>query len=132
MKRVVLIISLAFAVSVLWAQDLDQIIEKTNQAIGTEARSKIKHMQSNGYYVMSGTEAKMPFKLQQSKPINIRIETTIIHWEISINHSDRLAFVYIKIHLRVITLASQTNTNPFFSIHSKQQCRRFNFIFGRP
>jgi hypothetical protein len=77
MKRVVFMISLTFAVSLLVAQDLDQILEKTNKAIGAEARSKIKHMQSNGHYVMSGTDAKMPFKLQQSKPNNIRIEITI-------------------------------------------------------
>jgi len=78
MKRVIFIISLALTVSILGAQDLDQIIKLSNKAIGTDARSKIMHLQSGGYYVISGTEIKMPFKLKQSKPNKIRIETTVI------------------------------------------------------
>lgn len=60
------------------AQDLKEIIKNTNKAIGTEARGKIMHMQSNGYFVMNGTDAKMPFKLLQSKPGKIRLESSIL------------------------------------------------------
>lgn len=78
MKRLSFVIFMSLAVSALGAQDLDEILKKTNEAIGTDARSKIMHMQSNGHFVMTGTEAKMPFKLLQSKPNKVRIETTII------------------------------------------------------
>lgn len=78
MKRLSFVILMSLAASILGAQDLDDILRKTNVAIGTEARSKIMHMQSNGHFVMAGTEAKMPFKLLQSKPGKIRLESTII------------------------------------------------------
>jgi len=77
MKRVIFIISLALTVSFLNAQDLEQILKLTNQAIGTDARNEVMYMQTGGYYVMTGTELKMPFKLQQAKPGKIRIETTV-------------------------------------------------------
>lgn len=77
MKRVILIISLVFSISHLAAQNLEKIIQLSNQAIGTDARSKVKYMQTGGYYIMAGTDVKMPFKLFQSKPGMIRIETTV-------------------------------------------------------
>jgi len=77
MKRVIFIASLVFTVAFLNAQDLDQILKLTNKAIGTDERTTVKYMQTGGYYIMAGTEIKMPFKLLQAKPGKIRIETTI-------------------------------------------------------
>ncbi len=78
MKRLSFLILISFAASMLGAQDINEILKKTNEAIGVDARSKIEHMKSNGHFVMTGTEAKMPFKLVQSKPGKVRIETTVL------------------------------------------------------
>lgn len=71
-------IFLSLIVSVLGAQEMQEILAKTNKAIGTDVREQIMHIKSSGHFIMTGTEAKMPFKLIQSKQGKIRIETSIL------------------------------------------------------
>ncbi|MCF8225050.1 MAG: hypothetical protein K9J30_04140 [Bacteroidales bacterium] len=61
----------------LYAQDLQTVLINNNEAIGIESRNKIANLQTNGHVIMSGTDAKIPFKLIQSKPDRLRIETMI-------------------------------------------------------
>ncbi len=77
MKNLSILIALTFLSSLLSAQNIDDILAKTNAAIGADARAKISYMQIGGYVVMTGTESRMPFKLQQANPNKIRIETTV-------------------------------------------------------
>ncbi len=77
MKRVTFIIAFALIGSLATAQNLEDILKKNRVAIGVDARKKMNNLQSGGYFVMTGTEVKVPFKLFQSKPDRIRIETTV-------------------------------------------------------
>ncbi len=59
------------------AQDLQSVIEKTSDALGLTARKSMSGLETSGYALMSGSEAKIPFKLIQSRPYNLRIETYV-------------------------------------------------------
>jgi len=61
----------------VFGQDLQTVLDHVNDALGVDARNNILHMQSSGHAIMAGTETKIPFKLMQSKPDMVRVESTM-------------------------------------------------------
>ncbi len=59
------------------AQDLQTVLKKSSDALGIEARKRIPVLETSGYFIMNGSEAKMPYKLIQKRPDLLRIETTL-------------------------------------------------------
>ena len=75
-KTIVFYLAIVASIS-LNAQDLQTIINKNSQALQLDARENIPNLRTDGYFVMNGTEAKVPFKLIQVKPDRLRIETSV-------------------------------------------------------
>lgn len=61
----------------LQAQDLQSVLNKSSRALGLDARKSIPVLETSGHFIMSGTDARMPFKLIQQRPDLLRIETTL-------------------------------------------------------
>lgn len=61
----------------LHAQNLQSVLDKSSRALGLDARKKIPALETSGHFIMSGTDARMPFKLVQQRPDLLRIETTL-------------------------------------------------------
>lgn len=59
------------------AQDLQAVLKKSSDALGIEARKKIPVLETSGYFIMNGSDAKMPYKLIQQRPDLLRVETTL-------------------------------------------------------
>ncbi len=77
MKKTALLSIFALINLLVYSQDLTTVLEKTSTALGLHARESASGLQYKGYAVMNDTEAKIPFKMTQSRPDKIRIETTI-------------------------------------------------------
>jgi len=76
MKYIIITISIMFA-ALLNAQDLQTVLINSNAAMGIESRKAMPNLQTSGHAVMTGTDAKIPFKLLQAKPDLLRLETTV-------------------------------------------------------
>lgn len=76
MKNIFLPALIALSLS-SFAQDLGSVLANTSFALGLDARKKISGLSTQGYVVMSGTEARIPFRLIQARPDLLRIETTV-------------------------------------------------------
>jgi hypothetical protein len=61
----------------LQAQDLQTVLNKSSKALGLDARKSIPVLETSGHFIMSGTDAKMPFKLIQQRPDLLRVETIL-------------------------------------------------------
>jgi hypothetical protein len=59
------------------SQDLQTVLKNSNTAMGIESRKAMPNLQTSGHAVMTGSDAKIPFKLLQTKPDLLRLETTI-------------------------------------------------------
>lgn len=77
MKKVFIIITAFLFFGSAHAQDLQTVLKKSNAAMGLDARKAMPNLQTSGHAVMTGTDAKIPFKLFQAKPDLLRLETTV-------------------------------------------------------
>src|SRR6056297_1889482 len=59
------------------SQDLQTVLRNSNAAMGIESRKALPNLQTSGHAVMTGSDAKIPFKLLQAKPDLLRLETTV-------------------------------------------------------
>lgn len=75
-KILILATAMAIAMSSL-AQNLSTLLENNDRAIGLKARKKIDYLQTKGYFKMNDSDAKIPFKVFQARPNNMRVETTV-------------------------------------------------------
>ena len=75
-SSVIGLVLLLFGAAVV-AQDLQTVLNRTDKALGIEARKSITVLETSGYFIMNGTEAQMPFKLIQQRPDLLRIETQL-------------------------------------------------------
>lgn len=77
MKKIIFIITSVLFFGTGHAQDLQTVMKKSNAALGLDARKAVPNLQTSGHAVMTGTDAKIPFKLLQAKPDLLRLETTV-------------------------------------------------------
>lgn len=75
-KSAIWILFIVFATT-LQAQDLQSVLNNSSRALGVEARKAIPALETSGHFIMEGTEAKMPFKLIQQRPDQLRVETIL-------------------------------------------------------
>ena len=73
---------LIIAIAVLFfgpvnSQDLQTVLKNSNRAMGIESRKAMPNLQTSGHAIMTGSDAKIPFKLLQAKPDLLRLETTV-------------------------------------------------------
>ncbi|MEX0981780.1 MAG: hypothetical protein WD577_02335 [Bacteroidales bacterium] len=76
MKYIIITLSLMFT-GLVNSQDLQTVLRNSNAAMGIESRKALPNLQTSGHAVMTGTDAKIPFKLLQAKPDLLRLETTV-------------------------------------------------------
>lgn len=77
MKKLVILVFAGLLAQTVGAQNLQNIIDRNSEAIGVADRESFPALQTRGHVIVSGTEAKMPFKLLQSRPDRLRIETSV-------------------------------------------------------
>lgn len=77
MKNILVAISILFFGSFANSQDLQTVLTKCSKSLNLEARKSLPNLRTDGFFVMSGTEARVPFKLIQERPDHLRVETTV-------------------------------------------------------
>lgn len=77
MKKYILILFLIGFSGGMQAQDLQTVISNTSKALKLDARGRINALQTNGHFIMNGTDARMPFRVIQAKPDKLRLETSV-------------------------------------------------------
>ena len=77
MKKILVIITALLVFGTGHSQDLQTVLKNANAAMGLTARKALPNLQTSGHAVMTGTDAKIPFKLLQAKPDLLRLETTV-------------------------------------------------------
>lgn len=77
MKRIIILVIACIIGIAAHSQDLQTVLSKVQNALKLDARINIPNLRTDGYFIMNGTEAKVPFKLIQMKPDKLRIETTV-------------------------------------------------------
>ena len=70
-------IALFFGTQLSWSQDLETVLNKCSESLQLGSRKNITALQTEGYFIMRDTEAKIPFKFIQSRPEKLRIETSV-------------------------------------------------------
>jgi hypothetical protein len=75
----IIILAILFTVLTgrIGAQDLQTVLNNNRAALKLDARKNIKNLHSSGHFIMSGSDAKIPFQVTQAKPDLLRIETTV-------------------------------------------------------
>ena len=77
MKKLLILVLIISSWNISTAQNLQAVLNKNSEALGLSARKLLLNLKTNGYFIMRDTEAKIPFKVVQSKPDLLRIETTV-------------------------------------------------------
>jgi len=77
MKQLILVSIFLLASVAGEGQDLLTVLERNGDALGTDARKAMPALQTKGHAIMNGTDAKMPFRMLQTRPDRVRIETTV-------------------------------------------------------
>lgn len=77
----------------LQAQDLQSVLTKSSNALGLDARKSIPVLETSGHFIMSGTDAKMPFRLIQQRPDQLRIETTLFGFKAIQTYNGKAAWM---------------------------------------
>jgi hypothetical protein len=77
MKKVLIIITTVLVCGTAQSQDLQTVLKNANAAMGLNARKALPNLQTSGHAIMTGADAKIPFRLLQAKPDLLRLETTV-------------------------------------------------------
>ncbi len=77
MKRIIILILIISCAGTTGAQDLQSVMEKSSNALKLDVRKRFSNLNTSGYFIMTGSEARIPFDLLQAKPDKLRIETTV-------------------------------------------------------
>ena len=77
MKKILIIMISVLFFGTGHSQDLQTVLKKSNAAMGMDARKAMPNLETSGHAVMTGTDAKIPFKLLQTKPDLLRLETSV-------------------------------------------------------
>ncbi|MFC2080353.1 hypothetical protein ACFLRQ_02650 [Bacteroidota bacterium] len=77
MKKILMIILIISACNIGSAQNLKSVLDKNSKALGLSKRKSISNLKTTGYVVMSDSDARIPFKMLQTRPDLLRIETSI-------------------------------------------------------
>ncbi len=77
MKKILVITTALLVFGTGFSQDLQTVLKNANAAMGLNARKALPNLQTSGYAIMTGTDAKIPFRLLQAKPDLLRLETTL-------------------------------------------------------
>ncbi len=77
MKRIILLLLIIAGAGTAGAQDLQTVIAKSSNALKLDIRQRFSNLYTSGHFIMTGTEARIPFNVLQAKPDKLRIETTV-------------------------------------------------------
>lgn len=77
MKKLIILLLAGLLTQPVSAQNIQNILDNNSKALGVTGRKSFPALQTRGHVIVSGTEAKMPFKLLQSRPDRLRIETSV-------------------------------------------------------
>lgn len=77
MKRICIALLFISLWQLSYSQNLQEVLKLNNKALGLSERKKISNLETTGYLIMRDSDSKIPFKIVQSKPDLLRIETTV-------------------------------------------------------